>query len=45
MTMARTEVAVFAKQNANGGINGRKINFIGMDESYSSPKPGSCTKG
>ena len=38
-TMSRTEAAVFAKQNAEGGINGRKIMFISLDDSYSSPKP------
>ena len=37
-TMARTEAAVFAKQNAEGGINGRKIVFISLDDSYSPPK-------
>jgi branched-chain amino acid transport system substrate-binding protein len=37
-TMSRTEAAVFAKQNAEGGINGRKIVFISLDDSYSPPK-------
>ena len=37
-TMSRTEAAVFAKQNAEGGINGRKIVFISLYDSYSPPK-------
>ena len=37
-TMARTEAAVFANLNAEGGINGRKINLISLDDSYSPPK-------
>jgi branched-chain amino acid transport system substrate-binding protein len=37
-TMARTEAAVFAKLNAEGGINGRKIILISLDDSYSPPK-------
>jgi branched-chain amino acid transport system substrate-binding protein len=34
----RTEAAYFRKINAEGGINGRKINFISYDDSYSPPK-------
>jgi ABC-type branched-subunit amino acid transport system substrate-binding protein len=34
----RTETAYFNKLNAEGGINGRKINFISYDDSYSPPK-------
>ena len=38
MTIARAEAAVFAKLNAEGGIHGRKIVFISLDDSYSPPK-------
>ncbi|MDA9459591.1 branched-chain amino acid ABC transporter substrate-binding protein [Bradyrhizobium sp. CCBAU 21359] len=34
----RTEAAYFKKINAQGGINGRKINFISYDDAYSPPK-------
>jgi branched-chain amino acid transport system substrate-binding protein len=34
----RTEAAYFRKINAEGGINGRKINFISNDDAYSPPK-------
>jgi ABC-type branched-subunit amino acid transport system substrate-binding protein len=34
----RTEAAYFRKINAEGGINGRKINFISYDDGYSPPK-------
>ena len=33
-----TEAAYFKKVNAEGGINGRKINFISYDDAYSPPK-------
>jgi branched-chain amino acid transport system substrate-binding protein len=33
-----TEGAYFRKINAEGGINGRKINFISYDDGYSPPK-------
>ena len=36
--VARTIAAYFNKVNANGGINGRKINFISYDDGYSPPK-------
>jgi branched-chain amino acid transport system substrate-binding protein len=36
--IGRTEAAYFQKVNAEGGINGRKINFISYDDSYSPPK-------
>jgi branched-chain amino acid transport system substrate-binding protein len=36
--VGRTEAAYFFKINAEGGINGRKINFISYDDSYSPPK-------
>ena len=34
----RTQAAYFRKINAEGGINGRKINFISYDDAYSPPK-------
>jgi len=37
-TTGRTEAAYFRKINAEGGINGRKINFISYDDAYSPPK-------
>jgi branched-chain amino acid transport system substrate-binding protein len=37
-TIGRTEAAYFRKINAEGGINGRKINFISYDDAYSPPK-------
>ncbi len=37
-TIAKTEAAYFAKINAEGGINGRKLNFISLDDGYSPPK-------
>jgi branched-chain amino acid transport system substrate-binding protein len=37
-TIGKTEAAYFNKINAEGGINGRKINFISYDDSYSPPK-------
>ena len=37
-TIAKTEAAYFNKINAEGGINGRKINFISYDDGYSPPK-------
>jgi branched-chain amino acid transport system substrate-binding protein len=37
-TVGRTEAAYFRKINAEGGINGRKINFISYDDAYSPPK-------
>jgi ABC-type branched-subunit amino acid transport system substrate-binding protein len=36
--VGRTEAAYFRKINDAGGINGRKINFISYDDSYSPPK-------
>src|SRR5258708_4904660 len=36
--IGRTEDAYFKKINAEGGINGRKINFISYDDAYSPPK-------
>src|SRR4029077_10777137 len=37
-TIGKTEAAYFNKLNAEGGINGRKINFISYDDGYSPPK-------
>src|SRR5436309_9417693 len=36
--IGKTEAAYFTKINAEGGINGRKINFISYDDAYSPPK-------
>jgi branched-chain amino acid transport system substrate-binding protein len=36
--IGKTEAAYFNKINAEGGVNGRKINFISYDDSYSPPK-------
>jgi branched-chain amino acid transport system substrate-binding protein len=37
-TIGRTQEAFFAKVNAEGGINGRKVRFITLDDAYSPPK-------
>jgi len=36
--IGKTIAAYFDKVNAEGGINGRKINFISLDDGYSPPK-------
>ena len=36
--IGKTQDAYFKKINAEGGINGRKINFISYDDAYSPPK-------
>jgi ABC-type branched-subunit amino acid transport system substrate-binding protein len=36
--IGKTEAAYLNKINAEGGINGRKINFISYDDGYSPPK-------
>jgi branched-chain amino acid transport system substrate-binding protein len=36
--IGKTEEAYFKMINANGGINGRKINFVTYDDAYSPPK-------
>jgi branched-chain amino acid transport system substrate-binding protein len=36
--IGKSEAAYFAMVNEQGGINGRKINFISRDDSYSPPK-------
>src|SRR6266699_3198602 len=37
-TIGKTEAAYFNKLNSEGGINGRKINFISYDDGYTPPK-------
>ena len=37
-TIARSESAYFAMINDQGGVNGRKIAFISLDDAYSPPK-------
>jgi branched-chain amino acid transport system substrate-binding protein len=37
-TIGKTEAAYFKKLNSEGGINGRKIDFISYDDGYSPPK-------
>jgi branched-chain amino acid transport system substrate-binding protein len=37
-TVGRSEAAYFAMINDQGGINGRKLNFISRDDGYSPPK-------
>jgi branched-chain amino acid transport system substrate-binding protein len=36
--IGRTEAAYFKMINEQGGLNGRKINFISLDDAYSPPK-------
>jgi ABC-type branched-subunit amino acid transport system substrate-binding protein len=36
--IGKTEAAYFKKINDEGGVNGRKINFISYDDGYSPPK-------
>src|SRR5438270_11321541 len=36
--IGRTQAACFKKLNDEGGINGRKINFISYDDAFSPPK-------
>src|SRR6266852_3354081 len=36
--VGKTEAAYFRKINAEGGINGHKINFISYDDAFSPPK-------
>ena len=36
--VGKSEAAYFAMINDQGGINGRKINFISRDDGYSPPK-------
>ncbi len=37
-TIGKVEAAYFKKVNDEGGINGRRINFISVDDGYSPPK-------
>lgn len=37
-TIAKSAAAYFAKVNAEGGVNGRKIKFISLDDAFSPPK-------
>ncbi len=37
-TIGKAEAAYFAKVNAEGGINGRRIKLISLDDGYSPPK-------
>ena len=37
-TIGRAEAAYFEKVNAEGGINGRKITLISLDDAYAPPK-------
>src|ERR1700754_3004775 len=37
-TIGKTEKAYFDKINSEGGINGRKIQFVSYDDAYSPPK-------
>src|SRR5215472_4569771 len=37
-TIGRTEAAYFQMLNERGGVNGRKITFISLDDAYSPPK-------
>ena len=36
--IGRAQEAYFAKINTDGGINGRKVKFISLDDAYSPPK-------
>jgi branched-chain amino acid transport system substrate-binding protein len=36
--IGRTEVAYFKMINEMGGVNGRKLNFVSVDDAYSPPK-------
>src|SRR6516164_5285639 len=36
--VGKSEAAYFAMINDQGGVNGRKINFISRDDGYSPPK-------
>ena len=37
-TMGRAEAAYFEMVNATGGVNGRRIRLISLDDGYSPPK-------
>ena len=36
--VGKTQAAYFRMVNEQGGVNGRKINFISLDDAYSPPK-------
>jgi ABC-type branched-subunit amino acid transport system substrate-binding protein len=38
--IAKTQAAYFKMTNEQGGLNGRKINLITLDDAYSPPKDG-----
>lgn len=42
--IGRTQAAYFEMLNEKGGINGRKINFQSLDDSYSAPKAVEATR-
>jgi len=44
-TMGKTEAAYFQKINEQGGIRGRRITLISLDDGYSPPKPWSRPGG
>ena len=37
-TMGKTQLAYFEKVNADGGINGRKVKLLSLDDGYSPPR-------
>jgi branched-chain amino acid transport system substrate-binding protein len=43
-TVAKSVAAYFDKINAEGGINGRKLNFISVDDGYAPPKTVETTR-
>ena len=43
-TMGRVEAAYFRMLNDRGGINGRKINFISLDDGFQPPKTVEATR-
>jgi len=43
-TIGRVEAAYFKKINEEGGINGRKINLVSLDDGYSPPKTVEMTR-
>lgn len=43
-TIGKAAAAYIAKVNAEGGVNGRKINFISVDDAYTPPKTVEMTR-
>ncbi|WP_452101171.1 ABC transporter substrate-binding protein [Camelimonas abortus] len=41
---ARAETAYFERLNRNGGINGRKVKLLSLDDAYSPPKTVEATR-